>query len=152
MGLKLRTCNIDNCTREYRTNGFCQYHYNRSDTYRNVDKKRYRNNLEHERERSRIKGRGYHPKKNRQGIEYRTRLAKAVGLSYTQFTHQLQLVKKSVLQRDDGCVHCGDKAEIVHHELERKDYPELVLTENNMISLCNTCHKIQHGIVMEMND
>ena len=146
LGFKLRTCELDNCTRKYKANGLCQYHYYRSDKYKTLDQKRYIDNLEFQRERSRIKSRGHKPKKNRQGIEYRTRLAKAVGLSYTQFTHQLQLVKKSVLQRDGACIHCGDKAEIVHHELERKDYPELTLTENNLVSLCNMCHKIHHGI------
>lgn len=146
LGFKLRTCELDNCTRKYKANGLCQYHYYRSDKYKTLDQKRYIDNLEFQRERSRIKSRGHNPKKNRQGIEYRTRLAKAVGLSYTQFTHQLQLVKKSVLQRDGACIHCGDKAEIVHHELERKDYPELTLTENNLVSLCNMCHKIHHGI------
>ena len=147
----MKVCIKDNCEGESSVYGLCRPHYYRSEKYRELDKKRYRNNIEAERQRSRIKNKNY-SKRNQKGIEYRTRLAKAVGLSYTQFTYQLQLVKKSVLQRDGACIHCGDTAEIVHHELERKDYPELVLTENNMISLCNTCHKIQHGIVMEMND
>lgn len=138
-------CKINNCNGESSVYGLCRPHYYRSEKYRDLDKKRYRNNLEHERERSRIKNKTY-SQRNKKGIEYRTRLAKAVGLSYTQFTHQLQLVKKFTLQRDGACVHCGDKAEIVHHQLERKKYPELTLTENNMVSLCNTCHKIHHGI------
>ncbi len=111
----------------------------------------YRNNIEYERERSRKKNQKIKQKRNQQGINYRTRIAKILGLSYTQFTYQLQLVKKTVLQRDGACIHCGDKAEIVHHELDKKDYPEFALTENNMISLCNDCHKRHHGIVMEMN-
>ena len=148
MGCKLRTCNIENCTRKYRTNGFCQYHYNRSDQYKSIDQKRYRNDLEFQRERSRIKSRGHNPKKNRQGIEYRTRIAKVLGLTYTQFTHQLQLLKKKILQRDEFCVYCGGKAEIVHHELERKYYPELTLIENNMVSSCEECHKLQHGVCL----
>ncbi len=142
----MKICKITQCENKSSVYEMCRYHYYRSDIYRNIDKTRYRNNLEYERERSRIKSRGYNPKKNKQGIEYRTRIAKVLGLSYPQFTHQLQLVKKKVLQRDGACVHCGDIAEIVHHELERKDYPELVLTENNMVSLCNTCHKLQHGV------
>ena len=142
----MKVCIKDNCEGKSSVYGLCRPHYYRSEKYRELDKKRYRNNLESERQRSRIKNKNY-SKRNQKGIEYRTRLAKAVGLSYTQFTHQLQIVKKSVLQRDGACVHCGDKAEIVHHELERKDYPELVLTENNMVSLCNTCHKMQHGVI-----
>ena len=148
----MRQCSIENCTRKYRTNGLCQYHYNRSDKYKSIDQKRYRDNLEFQRERSRIKSRGHNPKKNQQSIEYRTRIAKTLGLSYTQFTHQLQLVKKFVLQRDGFCVHCGDKAEIVHHELDRKTYPEFTLTENNMIALCIDCHKLHHGIIMEIEN
>jgi len=153
MGCKLgmKICIIDQCEKESSVYGLCRYHYYRSDKYRELDKKRYINNIEHERERSKIKNKAY-PLRNQKGIEYRTRIAKTLGLSYTQFTHQLQLVKKTVLQRDGACVHCGDKAEIVHHELDRKTYPEFTLTENNMIALCESCHKIEHGIIMEMND
>jgi len=145
----MKVCIKDNCEGKSSVYGLCRPHYYRSEKYRELDKKRYINNLEHERERSRIKSRGYNPKKNKQGMEYRTRIAEAVGLSYTQFTHQLQLVKKKALQRDEFCIHCGGKAEIVHHDLEKKDYPELALTENNLVSLCNECHKIHHGIRME---
>lgn len=142
----MRTCTL--CDRKYKANGLCQYHYYRSEKYREMDKRRYRNNLEHERKRSRIKSRIYNPRKNRQGIEYRTKIAESLGLSYTQFTHQLQKVKKIILQRDGNCIHCGGLAEIVHHQLEKKDYPELTLVENNMITLCNTCHKIHHGMIV----
>jgi len=146
----MRTCNIENCDNKYRTNGFCQYHYNRSDVYRNIDKNRYRNNIESERKRSSIKGKLNKSKRNKQSIEYRTRIAEKLGLSYTQFTYQLQKTKREVLNRDELCVFCGDNAEVVHHELERKEYPELTLTENNMVSLCNTCHKNHHGIMFRM--
>jgi len=147
----MKVCIIENCEGKSSVYGLCRPHYYRSEKYRELDKKRYRNNLEAERQRSRIKNKNY-SKRNQKGIEYRTRLAKAVGLSYTQFTHQLQLLKKKILQRDEFCVYCGGKAEIVHHELERKDYPELTLTENNMVSSCEECHKLHHGIIMEIEN
>jgi 5-methylcytosine-specific restriction endonuclease McrA len=147
MGSKLRTCELENCTRKYKANGLCQYHYYRSDKYRELDKNRYKNNIEYERERSRIKSKNNRSEYNRRGIEYRTKIANILGLSYTQFTYQLQKTKKEVLNRDELCIFCGGNAEVVHHELERKDYPELTLTENNMVSLCNTCHKNHHCII-----
>jgi len=152
VGIKLsKKCKIESCENISSVYEMCRYHYYRSDKYRELDKKRYRDNFEYERERSRLKSRRYNPKKNQQGIEYRTRIAKTLGLTYTQFTYQLQLLKKKILQRDEFCVYCGDKAEIVHHELERKYYPELTLTENNMVSSCEECHKLQHGIILEVN-
>lgn len=147
MGSKLRVCEMENCIGKHKANGLCQFHYYRSDKYRELDKNRYRNNLEQERERSRIKGKLNKEKRNKQSIEYRTRIADKLGLSYTQFVYQLQKTKKEILDRDELCIFCGDKAEVVHHELERKDYPELTLIDNNMVSLCNTCHKNHHGIL-----
>lgn len=108
----------------------------------------YRNNIEYERERSKKKNQKIKQQRNQQGVEYRTKIAKTLGLTYTQFTYQLQLLKKVILQRDEFCVYCGGKAEIVHHELERKDYPELTLTENNMVSACQECHKLHHGLII----
>lgn len=145
-------CKIENCIGESSVYGLCRFHYYRSEKYRELDKKRYRNNLEYERERNRIKSRTYNPERNRQGMEYRTKIAESLGLSYTQFTHQLQKIKKIILQRDEFCIFCGDKAELVHHELERKDYPELTLIENNMIALCKMCHKIHHGMIIGVNE
>jgi len=115
---------------------------------REASQRYYRNHIESERERCKLKNQKTKQKRNQQGIEYRTKIAKVLGLTYTQFTYQLQLLKKKILQRDEFCVYCGGKAEIVHHELERKDYPELTLTENNMVSSCEECHKLQHEVCL----
>ena len=54
------------------------------------------------------------------------------------------------LQRDNyECCMCRDKgkyrkADCVHHIKEVKEYPELSLTFDNLMSLCNTCHNEVH--------
>ncbi|EJR67753.1 HNH endonuclease signature motif containing protein [Bacillus cereus] len=35
-------------------------------------------------------------------------------------------------------------ADMVHHIKERSEYPELALTLENLISLCNACHNKEH--------
>lgn len=37
------------------------------------------------------------------------------------------------------------RAEEVHHIKKLKEYPELGLDDDNLISLCSTCHNIRHG-------
>lgn len=37
------------------------------------------------------------------------------------------------------------RAEEVHHIKELKEYPELGLDDDNLISLCSVCHNIRHG-------
>ena len=37
------------------------------------------------------------------------------------------------------------RAEEVHHIVELKEHPELGLEEDNLISLCVTCHNLRHG-------
>ena len=36
-------------------------------------------------------------------------------------------------------------AEEVHHIQELKEYPELALNNDNLISLCTQCHNLRHG-------
>ncbi len=64
------------------------------------------------------------------------------------------------LERDCGlCVWCRDEgrytvdrrgrrvpvlADMVHHIKPRKAYPELALTLDNLVSLCNRCHDEAH--------
>lgn len=36
-------------------------------------------------------------------------------------------------------------AEAVHHLKELKEYPELGLDDDNLISLCSRCHNLRHG-------
>lgn len=37
------------------------------------------------------------------------------------------------------------RAEEVHHIKELREYPELGLEDDNLISLCTQCHNIRHG-------
>jgi len=37
------------------------------------------------------------------------------------------------------------RAEEAHHIKELKEYPELGLEDDNLISLCSICHNIRHG-------
>lgn len=54
------------------------------------------------------------------------------------------------LKRDHGiCQDCLNerkvtKAQTVHHIKELRDHPELALTLDNLVSLCNACHNRRH--------
>jgi len=54
------------------------------------------------------------------------------------------------LKRDNNeCQNCKSKgryhkAECVHHIKEVKPYPQLALTLDNLMSLCNACHNQVH--------
>ncbi|MEM5014101.1 HNH endonuclease [Niallia taxi] len=58
--------------------------------------------------------------------------------------------RRLALERDNHlCVHHLKQnrvvaADMVHHIMELKDYPELGLTLDNLISLCNSCHEAEH--------
>lgn len=67
--------------------------------------------------------------------------------------------REEILRRDHyQCQRClgkfGDvkriklkKANTVHHIVELKDNPDLMLDDDNLISLCNNCHNIIHDRV-----
>lgn len=44
------------------------------------------------------------------------------------------------------------KATIVHHIKHLKDRPDLALDENNLISLCGSCHDIVHPEKLKKHD
>lgn len=58
--------------------------------------------------------------------------------------------RAKILRRDNNeCQKCKSrgkhhKAETVHHIKHLKDYPELALDDDNLISLCNACHNEEH--------
>jgi len=37
------------------------------------------------------------------------------------------------------------RAEEVHHIKELKEHPELALSDDNLVSLCISCHNLRHG-------
>jgi 5-methylcytosine-specific restriction enzyme A len=58
--------------------------------------------------------------------------------------------RETIMERDNYlCQKCLKRkkitpADMVHHIKELKDYPELALNEDNLISLCNPCHNEEH--------
>ncbi len=53
--------------------------------------------------------------------------------------------KRTMLINTKYCDTCGtNKALIIHHKKSRKDYPELIDDKNNLIYLCETCHRMIH--------
>ncbi|WP_235856558.1 HNH endonuclease [Niallia taxi] len=58
--------------------------------------------------------------------------------------------RRLALERDNYlCVHHLKQnrvvaADMVHHIKELKDYPDLGLSLDNLISLCNSCHEAEH--------
>lgn len=56
-------------------------------------------------------------------------------------------LRKLVLKRDSyKCQSCySDKKLVVHHILPWSRYPEFRFTDNNLMTLCVSCHKQTHG-------
>lgn len=58
--------------------------------------------------------------------------------------------RETILKRDGYmCQHCKRYGRIreavtVHHIKEYKDFPELGLSDDNLVSLCNACHNKEH--------
>ena len=58
--------------------------------------------------------------------------------------------RQEILRRDNNeCQKCKwagrySKAKTVHHKKHLKEFPELALTDNNLESLCDTCHNEEH--------
>lgn len=59
-------------------------------------------------------------------------------------------LRQEALRRDNNeCQMCKDKgkyrkADCVHHIKEVKQHPELALSLENLMSLCNSCHNAVH--------
>jgi len=57
------------------------------------------------------------------------------------FKHCLAHWSKAVRERNNNkCMECNDKAEISHHILPKKQYPEFSLLLSNGMALCKPCH------------
>ena len=41
------------------------------------------------------------------------------------------------------------RAEEVHHIKELREYPELALDDDNLVSLCTKCHNMRHGRIIK---
>jgi 5-methylcytosine-specific restriction endonuclease McrA len=58
--------------------------------------------------------------------------------------------RKQILKRDNyECQLCKAKGkfakgEVVHHVKHLKDRPNLALDDKNLITVCNTCHELEH--------
>lgn len=64
--------------------------------------------------------------------------------------HSTQWRKKrlQIIKRDKLCMRCFIKYKVingenltVHHILSRKNYPELIFDDSNLVCLCETCNK-----------
>lgn len=54
--------------------------------------------------------------------------------------------KKNIIKRDDKCIHCGSIENLhAHHIKDWTRYPKLRFKLNNGLTLCNSCHAIEHG-------
>jgi len=53
---------------------------------------------------------------------------------------------KTILKKDNyKCQNCGDKNKLVIHHIKKWScYPELRFEVNNLITLCENCHKLKH--------
>ena len=74
-----------------------------------------------------------------------------IGNVYRFYTSRTWRRKAAEIKMRDNneCQHCKRKgefniAECVHHIKELRDFPELALENDNLISLCSKCHNIIH--------
>lgn len=84
------------------------------------------------------------------------RVCKLIADGELNKVYKLQLWRRkraTILKRDNyECQHCKKKvwlrqivkATHVHHIKELRDYPELALDDDNLISLCFNCHEEVH--------
>jgi hypothetical protein len=64
---------------------------------------------------------------------------------------KLIYMHEEILKRDEGkCQDCGKLTRIVHHKTPIKDKGD-VLDPENLVSLCNDCHKKRHAEIREAN-
>jgi 5-methylcytosine-specific restriction enzyme A len=65
-------------------------------------------------------------------------------------TKRWQKKRQYILHRDGYlCLECkkygkNTDAKIVHHVLDVNEFPELRMKDNNLVSLCASCHNKQH--------
>ena len=84
--------------------------------------------------------------------EWVRQLANTSWRGWNAFYHtaRWQAKRKDILRRDrKQCRMCRDKgrytpATTVHHLKHLREYPELALTDDNLISLCSECHELVH--------
>ena len=67
-------------------------------------------------------------------------------IKHLRNSKELKEIKKLVKIRDGACVLCGDKDSQleIHHILPISEYPSLALDCNNLITLCQKCHRRYH--------
>lgn len=54
-------------------------------------------------------------------------------------------LRAQALKRDGyRCIRCGVKAAHVHHEIPRRQRPDLALDLANLVTLCDQCHRRAH--------
>ena len=53
-------------------------------------------------------------------------------------------LRNKIYERDNWCQKCGGHITEIHHIYYRNSYPNLIFSENNLLSLCSKCHKWFH--------
>jgi hypothetical protein len=60
------------------------------------------------------------------------------GTSFEEYPLSWNIVKNEIKRRDEKCLYCGKKQTILH--VHHIDYNKQNLKEDNLITLCNSCH------------
>ena len=72
-------------------------------------------------------------------------------------TKEWRKKRLEILSRDNyECQHCKrdgkqSQAQTVHHIVHLRDDRSLALTDDNLISLCNACHNVEHPEKLKKN-
>lgn len=71
---------------------------------------------------------------------------KEVSVHTIRTSNTVSVAKRNVKLRDKRCQCCGeeDKPLEVHHILPISKFPSLAAEESNLITLCQSCHRLYH--------
>lgn len=66
-------------------------------------------------------------------------------LKRDHFECQDCIKRARVVEKNNGVMMHIQRASEVHHIVEYKERPDLGLDDNNLVSLCISCHNLRHG-------
>lgn len=71
---------------------------------------------------------------------------KEVSIHKIRTSNTVSTAKKNVKLRDKRCQCCGEEDKLleVHHILPIAKFPSLASEESNLITLCQSCHRLYH--------
>jgi len=77
---------------------------------------------------------------------YQKTIKKTPTSAKTILTYRSYIKWKKRILKGAKCIFCGSSKKLeLHHIKQRRDYPELVKSEENVIPICEKCHDVFHS-------